>query len=384
MSKRLSWLDNFAEEQNKKIASIKKTERVIVDVDTIKNAKNGENVKMDNVNYKVVNASFEDESGKGILLEKSLCPECNKDECECKKSKIAMVAQEYARTDPGNVYHIEVRDTVEQQKFQDAAMETEQAIAMEDSIDGTSGATRPNRILEKAKAIMTPVFEETEEVAPEAEENVEETEEVAPEAEENVEEEAVPEAEETVEAEGEEIEMEAKKIASAIEAEIEAILEETEKAVKDTVPAKYIKSTLASLEKTIEAEGILPLFDKRVSRDMLRKTAGQEVGESKIKELIAQLTEAVVAEVEDVLKDADEVCDEKVEKCGSKSKVEETLKSKIESLMTEKGINFKLARVLVAEESMEDKEEVEDLGAIKKSLEKALKAIDVMIGKEKE
>ena len=370
MSKRLSWLDNFAEEQNKKIASIKKTERVIVDVDTIKNAKNGENVKMDNVNYKVVNASFEDESGKGILLEKSLCPECNKDECECKKSKIAMVAQEYARTDPGNVYHIEVRDTVEQQKFQDAAMETEQAIAMEDSIDGTSGATRPNRILEKAKAIMTPVFEETKEVAPEAEENVEE--------------EAVPEAEETVEAEGEEIEMEAKKIASAIEAEIEAILEETEKAVKDTVPAKYIKSTLASLEKTIEAEGILPLFDKRVSRDMLRKTAGQEVGESKIKELIAQLTEAVVAEVEDVLKDADEVCDEKVEKCGSKSKVEETLKSKIESLMTEKGINFKLARVLVAEESMEDKEEVEDLGAIKKSLEKALKAIDVMIGKEKE
>jgi len=365
MSKRLSWLDNFAEEQAKKTASIKKTERVIVNVDTFKNVKNGEDVKLNNINYKVVNASFEDEKGLGLLLEKSTCPECNKEECECKKSKIAMVAQEYAHTDPGNIYHMEVRDAVEQPKFEQAAAETAQAIAVEDSIDGTSGGNKPNRILLKAQEIMTPapVIEE----AP-----VEEV--PAP---------VVEEAPVEEEVEEKEIKEVASKIAMAIEAEIEAILEETEQAVKNTVPAKYIKSTLASLERAIKAEGIDSLFDKKVSREMLRKTANQEVGEEKIKELIAKLTEAVVEEIEDVLQDADEICDETVNKCGSKAKIEAALKSEIESLMSSKNVNFKLARVLVAEEEeKEDIEEVADLGAIKKQLEHALKAVEKMIEKE--
>ena len=334
MSKKLGWLDNFAEEQAIKTASAKTAQRVIVYVDTVKNAKNGENVKLDKVNYKVINASFEDDNGLGILLEKTTCPECSKEECECKKSKVAMVAQEYAHMDPGNVYHIEVRDDVEQPKFEQSAIETAQAIAQEDSIDGTGGGNKPNRILNKAKEIMTPVMVEE----PVVEEVPVEKEEVE-----------VPVAE-TGEDSDEEVKAAANKIAKAVEDEIEAILEETELAVKETMPAKYIKSTLASLEKAIEAEGIQPLFDKKVSREMLRKTAGKEVGEDKIREFVASITEAVVEDVEDVLKDADEISDETVATFKNKAKVEAILKSTIETVLAEKGINFKLARLLVAEE----------------------------------
>ena len=375
MSKKLGWLDNFAEEQAIKTASTKNTQRVIVDVDTVKNAKNGENVKLDKVNYKVINASFEDDKGLGILLEKTTCPECSKEECECKKSKVAMVAQEYAHMDPGNVYHIEVRDDVEQPKFEQSAIETAQAIAQEDSIDGTSGGNKPNRILNKAKEIMTPVMVE--------EPTVEEVEEVEFPAVEKVEVE-VP-VEENTEDSDEDVKAVANKIAKAVEDEIEAILEETELAVKETIPAKYVKSTLASLEKAIEAEGICPLFDKKVSREMLRKTAGKEVGEDKIREFVASITEAVVEDVEDVLKDADEISDETVATFKNKAKVEAILKSTIETVLAAKGINFKLARLLVAEEEnevAEDIEEVADLGALKKSLEHALKSVEKMIEKE--
>ena len=381
MSKKLGWLDNFAEEQAIKTASAKTAQRVIVDVDTVKNAKNGENVKLDKVNYKVINASFEDDNGLGILLEKTTCPECSKEECECKKSKVAMVAQEYAHMDPGNVYHIEVRDDVEQPKFEQSAIETAQAIAQEDSIDGTGGGNKPNRILNKAKEIMTPVMVEEpviEEVVEEVPVEKEEVEVPVAETTEEV-------IEETDEDSDEEVKAAANKIAKAVEDEIEAILEETELAVKETMPAKYIKSTLASLEKAIEAEGIQPLFDKKVSREMLRKTAGKEVGEDKIREFVASITEAVVEDVEDVLKDADEISDETVATFKNKAKVEAILKSTIETVLAEKGINFKLARLLVAEEENEKDEDVEelaDLGALKKSLEHAIKSVEKMIAKE--
>ena len=133
-----------------------------------------------------------------------------------------------------------------------------------------------------------------------------------------------------------------------IEAKIEAILEEIENAVKNTVPTKYVKLILTSLEKTIGIEGINCFFSKKTSEKTSEKAVNQKVGKDKIQELIPELTEAVVEEVEDILKDVDEICNkivnEIIDEDINKTELEEYLKFKIESLMAGKGVNFKLSR----------------------------------------
>ena len=133
-------------------------------------------------------------------------------------------------------------------------------------------------------------------------------------------------------------------------AEVEAILEETEKAVKDTVPAKYIKSTLISLEKAIRIEGINCLFDKKISEKTSKNLINQKIKKNKIEEVIVKLIEIVIKKTEDVLRNIDENCDEIINEIVDENiddliKFEEDLKSKIELLMSSnKGINCKLNR----------------------------------------
>lgn len=139
--------------------------------------------------------------------------------------------------------------------------------------------------------------------------------------------------------------MAANKIAMAIEAELEEILEHTEAVVKDFVPARYVKATLTKMEKAIENEGVEALFDKTVSREALRKTASEEASEEEINEAIAEIVKAFVNEVEDVLKDTDEVADETVTNLEDDAyEVESKLKGIIEKKLAAKGIYFRLAR----------------------------------------
>lgn len=68
-------------------------------------------------------------------------------------------APEHPMVDPGDVYHIEVRDTTEVQDFQAAAAETEQAIAAEDAVDRTNVpghyTWNQNRILDRMVTDLT-------------------------------------------------------------------------------------------------------------------------------------------------------------------------------------------------------------------------------------
>jgi hypothetical protein len=202
MSKKLGWLDQFAEEQAKKIEKVaalnKKAEQVVVDPDAVPDATDGSEVTYEGENYKVVNSNFSDDKGPGVLLEKiaketvevtAAVEEEVKEEVPVEEAPVEEVpaapaveqvapvapaapaiekkvtdAPEMARTNPGDVYDIPVRDTVEVDKFNAEATETANQIAAEDAIDGTTPEGRVNRILNRIKsapvATETPAVEE--------------------------------------------------------------------------------------------------------------------------------------------------------------------------------------------------------------------------------
>jgi hypothetical protein len=207
MSKKLNWLDSFAEEQAKKLEKVatlnKKAEQVIVDPDQVPDATDGCEVTYKDKQYKVVDASYEDEYGKGVILEM----------CEEKTAAI----EDVDTTDPmsmevggdpapmenpmGNpmsgapavgdgktpistpmqngtkkvtdaperavqpyqgqeAYSIgDVRDQVEPQKFQAEEAETKSQIDQENAVDRTvpEGKYSPNRIINRMVGdVMTP------------------------------------------------------------------------------------------------------------------------------------------------------------------------------------------------------------------------------------
>lgn len=136
------------------------------------------------------------------------------------------------------------------------------------------------------------------------------------------------------------------KIAKAIELEFEEILADAEDVVKTYVPARKVKAVLTKIEAALEAEGIEALFDKKVTREALRKTAAEEVTDKELKEFVEQITKAIIDEAEEVLKDADEVADETVETTekAAKFEMEAKVKSMLEKKMASKGIYCKFAR----------------------------------------
>jgi hypothetical protein len=138
----------------------------------------------------------------------------------------------------------------------------------------------------------------------------------------------------------------AEKIAMAIEMEAEEILEHAEAVIKEYVPAKHVKAALTAVEKALDKEGVEALFDKTVSREALRKTASMEVTAKEVSEVVAAVANAVVAEFEDVLEDADAVATAALKKVPEslKFEVESKLKNVVEKKMASKGIYFKMSR----------------------------------------
>jgi hypothetical protein len=225
MSKKLNWLDSFAETQAAKMtktASLnKKAEQIIVDPEEIPGAIDGKEVTYKDRKYTVVNAAYSDEIGNGIVLEASEEDKkvnagledlnLEKEEVSVEETVPAEVinevpatvgpmdapmtmemglptgtttmpagsmgAQEYHYTNPGDVYSIgDVRDQVEVQKFQGEATETEQAISQENAIDRTvpEGKYSTNRIINRIVDSVIPEVAPVTEIAPAVDEFVEE------------------------------------------------------------------------------------------------------------------------------------------------------------------------------------------------------------------
>jgi hypothetical protein len=187
MQKKSNWLDQFAEqlaknEKMNKTASLnKKAKQIIVDCgEEFDGVEPGSEVTYKNQAYKLIDANFEDELGRGVVLEalaevvtagleeevpaeepavepavEEIAPATGDAtdpmtmEMGGQVAPSAGAGQEYHYTNPGDVYHIEVRDTSEVQGFQGAAAATEQQIAQENSVDRTTVDGRYNRIFDR-------------------------------------------------------------------------------------------------------------------------------------------------------------------------------------------------------------------------------------------
>lgn len=201
--KSCEWLEKFADSEYAKHKSLNRTaslnkvcEQMIVPCEDVPDAKEGNEIEFKyegKVNkWKVVNTSFVDEAGPGIVLERLADGEDESGEsdeevlaslgdeqidiedettepiAQADGQKQCTDAPERSYTDPGNVYDLDPRE-VEIQKFQEEAKNTENQINQEHSVDMTTPAGRysGNKIL---MSIMT---EEPEEVVEQPKENQE-------------------------------------------------------------------------------------------------------------------------------------------------------------------------------------------------------------------
>ncbi len=151
-------------------------------------------------------------------------------------------------------------------------------------------------------------------------------------------------------------------ISKAVEEEAEEILEDTENAVKAVCKASDQPKILRRIEKALENEGVEAVFQKKASKTALRKTAEVEpMSEEEVKELVKNVVDAVVAEFEETLKDADDVCeetlkevfDEEDEKVNPEQmqQLEARLKRTIERKLASCGIYSRMSRNHVAKKA---------------------------------
>ena len=209
MSKKIDWLENFAESYSKEIKKNTKTasrvkNELIIEKALVKGAKLGDKVKLNGKMYRIADLDFEDEKGPGVVIEEMEEPMAEEAPAVLDPMVMEMgrevapvvSAPERAVADPGNVYDLDVRSQ-EQAKFEEEAVETERAI-QEDAVNvdltQRSHEVKPARQVDEV-APMVPEME----VAPVMDDPVEPAmeEEVCPECEEApMEEEVCPECEE--------------------------------------------------------------------------------------------------------------------------------------------------------------------------------------------
>ena len=147
--KKIEWLDNFAESFAKSVKMEKKASKnlerqsIIVDKSVVKEAKLGDVIEYDNKFYKVADLDYVDEKGEGAVLDE--VDSANPYEgIENDPMSVSMgtnaapfegqiKSQEYSRTNPGDVYNVEVPENYEQ-----AAEETAKQIEKERATDRTT------------------------------------------------------------------------------------------------------------------------------------------------------------------------------------------------------------------------------------------------------
>lgn len=151
MSKKISWLDNFAESYKKgmnKTASTKKGEEIILDRNLVKGAKLGDKVKLNNKMYRIADLDFEDEKGPGVVAEEIPMSLDNAEDpmamemgtpAHATMENKCTVAPERAFVDAGNVFDLDVRNQ-EQAKFEQEANETASHMMEEQNVDRTQRA----------------------------------------------------------------------------------------------------------------------------------------------------------------------------------------------------------------------------------------------------
>lgn len=160
--KKISWLENFAESRKKAVEkkkavkaskkSIANADMIILSKSMLPKAVEGNTVKYKNIKWKVVNASYKDAKGSGVVLKKIAGID----------TKPLTSPETRARKDPGDVYDYNVRETSEIPDFEEAARNTEEQIAKEDAVDHdtTPAARYQNDVLKDTPAVEAPISDE--------------------------------------------------------------------------------------------------------------------------------------------------------------------------------------------------------------------------------
>ena len=140
-------------------------------------------------------------------------------------------------------------------------------------------------------------------------------------------------------------------ISKAIEQETEEILRDAEVAAKMSLPFNVSGKSLVKIESKLMNEGIGAKFDTKMPRFASKEDEPEtvEIEQEQIDTICECITNAVVEELEDVLKDAEEIIDEEIKAEESldekdKVKLENTVKSLLETDLNKKGIYVKFAR----------------------------------------
>ena len=151
MTRKIDWLDNFAESYSKKIektASKIQKQSIIVDKNDVGNAKLNDVVNFRGKMYKIADLDYADEQGPGVILDEveqtpfgdvdTKDPMSVSMGAPAEQFENGQKTQEYARTNTGDVYHYEVRDDVEKTSYENAANETARQIEDERNTDRTT------------------------------------------------------------------------------------------------------------------------------------------------------------------------------------------------------------------------------------------------------
>ena len=133
------------------------------------------------------------------------------------------------------------------------------------------------------------------------------------------------------------------RLAKKLDSRMEKILFDLESLVKEYFPARYVSASLTKIQKELIKEGISCTFDKRVTKEAIKKTAKSDITCDECDEAVKELVKAVVAETEDTLDSCDKAIKNLAKKHFPKNRLStaRAMRSNVEKAMKETGLNFK-------------------------------------------
>lgn len=149
MTKKLNWLDKFAEEQAAKMQKVASTtkvaedQEVIVSPEDVPGAADGAVVEFNGEKFEVINANYSDDYGPGVVLKAAAYEGLEQDPMgmsmgvPASSVSPAPAGQEYARNE-GNPTQQTYTNDEDAQWGSSSVPATEQQIAAEDSVDRTT------------------------------------------------------------------------------------------------------------------------------------------------------------------------------------------------------------------------------------------------------
>lgn len=144
-----------------------------------------------------------------------------------------------------------------------------------------------------------------------------------------------------------------KKLAQAFTEELENSLEYAESVIKRTVPGRYARQVLASLEKSLDKEGLEVEFDKQIPRQQIKKTASERATNKELFEVRNFVNTAISEDTEELLDEAEKLIDEEIAKIAKATKsyglrklaeIEGKMKSVMERKLKSVGIHARFVR----------------------------------------